>query len=189
MQKLHFCNFFEGLVCKENLLHGRSSILLIRETLHMHSTEWSRSHAAHSWHVLLVKKIKYIEIRKKFMLYLVLAMSLMFSDACIHTFPHVWCNLVKSLCNNRKWFTKRSTANLFGTGELENISLNSFWQVIRTGCHVVFSNEHSVLLWKTSLHFDCWKATHWLAWASYSMMWPAWAVVQAQWYCLFSNPV
>jgi hypothetical protein len=32
--------------------------------------------------------------------------------------------------------------NLFGTGELENISLNAFWQA-RIRFQVVFNNEHS----------------------------------------------
>jgi hypothetical protein len=39
------------------------------------------------------QKINYIEIRKqKTMLYDLFETSTAFSDACIHSFPHVWCN-------------------------------------------------------------------------------------------------
>jgi hypothetical protein len=48
MHKLHFYSLFEVLAYKLNLLYSRSVILGITETLHMHSTEWSGSHAAHS---------------------------------------------------------------------------------------------------------------------------------------------
>jgi hypothetical protein len=48
-------------------------------------------------------------------------MSTAFTDACIHPFPHVWCNPVKSFCSDRKRFTR---------------------------CQVVFYNEHSLHLWK-----------------------------------------
>jgi hypothetical protein len=50
-------------------------------------------------HVVFVKK--YITLKaenKKTMLYLVLETSTAVSDACIHSFTHVWCNPVKSSC-------------------------------------------------------------------------------------------
>jgi hypothetical protein len=49
----------------------------------------------------ICQKINYIEIRKqKRMLYLVLEMPTAFSDAYIHSFPHVLCSLLKSFCSD-----------------------------------------------------------------------------------------
>jgi hypothetical protein len=85
----------------------------------------------------------YIEIRKqKKVLYWVLEMSTAFSDTCIDCFPHVWCNLVKSSCSDRKRFTRRDIVDLFSTGQSGNASQ------LRTRCQVVFDNEHSLRLCK-----------------------------------------
>jgi hypothetical protein len=93
------------------------------------STEWSKSHATHYWHMFYLSKNKlHLNQKKKTMLYYVLEMSTAFSDACIHSFPHVWCNPVKFL-QWRKRFTRRDIVDLCGTGESGNVSLNSFWQV------------------------------------------------------------
>jgi hypothetical protein len=49
----------------------------------------------------ICQKINYTEIRKqKTMLYQVLEMSTAFSNAWIHSFPHVWCNPLKSFCSD-----------------------------------------------------------------------------------------
>jgi hypothetical protein len=45
------------------------------------------------------------------------------------------------------------------------------------------------LVKKTSLHFDCWKTTDRLVRAGYNTMWPAWALVWSQRYCVFINPI
>jgi hypothetical protein len=47
----------------------------------------------------------------------------------IQTFPHVWCNPVKSFRSDRKRFTRRDIVDLFGTGASRYVSLNSFWRV------------------------------------------------------------
>jgi hypothetical protein len=45
------------------------------------------------------------------------------------------------------------------------------------------------LVKKTSLHFECWKATDRLVRAGYNMTWPPWDLIQSQRYCVFINPV
>jgi hypothetical protein len=62
------------------------------------------------------------------MLYEVLEMSTAFSDAFINSFPHVWCNSVKSFYSDGDG-SPEDIVDLFGTGESGNVSLNSFWQV------------------------------------------------------------
>jgi hypothetical protein len=91
---------------------------------------------------------------------------------------------------SRKRFTRRDTVDLFGTGKSGNVPLNIFRQSkVRTRCKVVFDSEHSLHLWKTSLHFDYWKTTDGLAQAGYNMTWHAWALIQSQRWCVFVNPV
>jgi hypothetical protein len=74
-------------------------------------------------------------------------MSTAFSDACIHSFPHVWCNPVKSFCSDWNGSPDEIIVDLFGTGKSGNVSQISLWQE-RTRSQVVFDNEHSLHLWK-----------------------------------------
>jgi hypothetical protein len=71
------------------------------------------------------QEINYIEIKNKKQCYIKFWKCPLRSATPAFTFfPHVSCNPVKSSCSDRKWFTRRDTVDLFGTGEL-----NSFWQV------------------------------------------------------------
>jgi hypothetical protein len=65
-------------------------------------SEWSKSHATrNTWpdtcSVCQKNKLHCNQKTKKNVI-LSVEMSIAFSDACIHSFPHVWCNLVKSSC-------------------------------------------------------------------------------------------
>jgi hypothetical protein len=76
-------------------------------------------------------KLIYTEMRKqKNLLYEVLEMSNAFSDECftLHSFPHI-CATQLRVSVSWKWFARRDVVNLFGTGEPEKVSLDSFWQV------------------------------------------------------------
>jgi hypothetical protein len=115
-------------------------------------------------------------------------MSTALNDARIHSFPHVWCNPVKSFFSDRKLFTGRHIVDLFRTGESGNLSLNLFWKLSK--------NEvpRSVRKWtlfalvkKTSLHLDCLKTVDRLARAGYSMTWPACVLVQSLEVCTGRN--
>jgi hypothetical protein len=77
----------------------------------------------------ICQKINYIEIRKqKKTLYFILEMSTAFSDAYINTEGRPERFLSCTYPVSRKRFTRRCTVDLFGTGESENVSLNSFYQ-------------------------------------------------------------
>jgi hypothetical protein len=94
--ELHMCSHLEDVI---NFNH----IGEINQKLNVpeKNTGWSKSHATHSWHMFYLSKINYIEIRKqKTMLCQVLKMSTAFSNAYIHSFPHVWCNLTPNFDRN-----------------------------------------------------------------------------------------
>jgi hypothetical protein len=91
---------------------------------------WSKSHATHSWHMFYLSKNKlHWNQKTKTMLYYVLEMSTAFSNACIQSFSHVWCNPVKSFCSDRMVHQMRYCQFICGTGESGIISQNSFWKV------------------------------------------------------------
>jgi hypothetical protein len=114
-------------------------------------------------------------------------MSTAFSDACIHCFPHVWCNSVTSFFSH-------------GNGSTDDIFSICFAQENReiypwtlSGMSDRNTVPGSVRQWtvlelvqKTSLHLDCWKTTDGLARAAYNMTWLAWIFVYLR-YCMFIN--
>lgn len=53
-----------------------------------------------------------------------------FSDACVHPFfSSRLIQLGREFLQGKKRFTRRDIVGLFGTQEMENVSLNPFWQV------------------------------------------------------------
>jgi hypothetical protein len=56
-------------------------------------------------------------------------MSTAFSDAFIHSFFSCLMQHGEEFLRQRKRFTRRDTADLFGTGESGKVSQNSLWQV------------------------------------------------------------
>jgi hypothetical protein len=112
-----------------------------------------------------------------------------FSDACIHPFPPIWCKPVKS------WRSDRNSS----PDEPLSIGLGQKnWHMLSVTISVKLSNNEmtssvqqrtlAALVKKTFLHFHCCKTTDELEWAGYNRMWPAWAFVQSQQYCVFINP-
>lgn len=77
-----------------------------------------------SWHTSCLSKIKLQWLQKTIkMSHYVLEISTAFSEAYIHFFPHIWCDLVKSSCSD-VW-----NVDLSGTVRTENVYVNSFWYV------------------------------------------------------------
>jgi hypothetical protein len=74
-------------------------------------------------------------------------MSTAFSDACIHSFPHIWCNPVKSLCSDRNGSPDEILSICLAQGNREMWSWTRSGNKIRTRCQVFFDSEHSLHLW------------------------------------------
>jgi hypothetical protein len=79
----------------------------------------------------------------------VLKISTAFSDACIHSFPHVWCNLVKSSCVTVTVHQTRYCRFVWLRRIEKCIPSLILASSVRTRCQAVFDNEHSLHLWKT----------------------------------------
>jgi hypothetical protein len=75
-------------------------------------------------------------------------MSTAFSDACFHSFPHVWCNTVKSSCFSETVHQTRYCRFVWHRRIGKCIPLFILASQVRTRCQVVFDNEHSLRLWK-----------------------------------------
>jgi hypothetical protein len=75
-------------------------------------------------------------------------MSTAFKDACIHSFPHVWCNPVKSSCVAETVHQTRYCLFVWHRRIGKCIPKLILARKVRTRCQVVFDNEHSLHLWK-----------------------------------------
>jgi hypothetical protein len=75
-------------------------------------------------------------------------MSTAFSDACIHSFPHVWCHPVKSSCITETVHQTRYCRFVWRRRIGKCIPKLILASEVRTRCQVVFDNEHSLHLWK-----------------------------------------
>jgi hypothetical protein len=75
-------------------------------------------------------------------------MSTAFSDACIHTFLHVWCNPVKSSCVTETVRQTRYCRSVWHRRIEKCIPKLILVSYVRTRRQVVFNNEHSLHLWK-----------------------------------------
>jgi hypothetical protein len=78
----------------------------------------------------------------------VLEMSTAFSDACIHSFPHVWCNPVKSSCVKETVHQTRYCRFVWHSRIGKCIPKLILESLVRTRSEVVFDNEHSLHLLK-----------------------------------------
>jgi hypothetical protein len=76
-------------------------------------------------------------------------MSTASSDTYIHSFPHVWCNPVKSSCVTETVHQTRYCRFAWHRriGKCMPKLILASW--VRTRCQVVFDNEHSLHLRKT----------------------------------------
>jgi hypothetical protein len=70
-------------------------------------------------------------------------MSTAFSDAYIHSFPHVWCNPVKKPVHQTRYFCSVWHRRIGKCNP--KLILGS---KARARCQVVFDNDHSLHLWK-----------------------------------------
>jgi hypothetical protein len=94
------------------------------------------------------QKINYTEIRKKNNVFEVLEMSTTFSDAYIHSFPHVWCNPVKSSCVTETVHQTRYCRFVSHRRIEKCISKLILASSLIKWCQIVFHNEHTLHLWK-----------------------------------------
>jgi hypothetical protein len=76
-------------------------------------------------------------------------MSTAFSDACTHSFPHVWCNPVKRSCVTEAVHQTRYCRFVRHRRIGKFISKLILASYVRMRCQVVLDNEHSLYLWKT----------------------------------------
>jgi hypothetical protein len=75
-------------------------------------------------------------------------MSTAFSDACIHSFPNVWCNPAKRSCFTETVHRTRYCRFVWHRRIGKCIPKLILASLVRTRCQVVFDNEHSLHLWK-----------------------------------------
>jgi hypothetical protein len=141
------------------------------------ATERSESHAIHSWYMCYLSKNK-LHWNQKTKNNVILSVGNVYHvQWSMHAFTRFLMFDVTQwrLPVSWKWFTRWDIVNLFGTGELGNVSLNPLNKNEVPGS--VWQWTLVALVKKTSLHFDCWKTTDGLVWAGYNMTWPAWALV------------
>jgi hypothetical protein len=75
-------------------------------------------------------------------------MSTAFSNACIHSFPHVWYNPVKSSCVTETVHQTKYCRFVWHRRIGKCIPKLILASQVRTRCQVAFDNEHSLRLWK-----------------------------------------
>jgi hypothetical protein len=105
---------------------------LAMKKVYVSNTEWSKSHATHSWHMFYLSKNKLHlnqKTKKKKQCYIKCWKSPPRSIPSLNTEGRPEQFLSCALPVSRKRFTRRDIVNLFGTGESGNVSQNSFWQV------------------------------------------------------------
>jgi hypothetical protein len=141
----------------------------------MVTTGWSRSHAAHSWHMFHLSKNKLHWNKKKTKFWKCPPRSAMHAfnlfpmfDATRWRVPVSWKRFTRPRYCRFVW--NRRIGKCIPKTRPGKLSKNEMPGSVRQWTLVA-------LVKKTSLHLDCWKTADGLARAGYNMTWPAWALV------------